>query len=345
MGATQPRPVAGRDYPRSYAQLLAWFGVDARCLDYLDWLRWPDGFVCPNCASAVGWRLADRRWKCGGCERKVSATAGTIFDKTRTPLTVWFAAAWLMVNSKTGISATQLQREMELGSYQTAWAMLHRYRSVMVLPGRDRLRGEVEVDESYLGGPEPGIPGRGALGKVLFAAAVELEEHSFGRARLGIIQDASAESLAAFLDANVEPGSRVVTDGWSSYPPATRDRYKHKGTSISASGLPAHEVLPATHRVFSLVKRWVMGTLQGSTSPAHLQGYFDEWVFRFNRRRSRSRGLLFYTLLRQAVDADPLTYRSLRKAGRTRPAPTTVPGPRSRPPSLEIGTVELPWRR
>jgi len=275
----------------------------------------------------------------------VSATAGTIFDKTRTPLTVWFAAAWLMVNSKTGISATQLQREMELGSYQTAWAMLHRYRSVMVLPGRDRLRGEVEVDESYLGGPEPGIPGRGALGKVLFAAAVELEEHSFGRARLGIIPDASAESLATFLEANVQPGSRVVTDGWSSYPPATRDRYEHKGTSISASGLPAHEVLPATHRVFSLVKRWVMGTLQGSTSPAHLQGYFDEWVFRFNRRRSRSRGLLFYTLLRQAVDAEPLTYRSLRKTGRTRPSPPTAPGPRSRPPSLEIGTVELPWRR
>lgn len=275
----------------------------------------------------------------------MSATAGTIFDKTRTPLTVWFAAAWLMVNSKTGISATQLQREMELGSYQTAWAMLHRYRSVMVLPGRDRLRGEVEVDESYLGGPEPGIPGRGALGKVLFAAAVELEEHSFGRARLEIIPDASAESLAAFLEANVQPGSRVVTDGWSSYPPATRGRYEHKGTSISASGLPAHEVLPATHRVFSLVKRWVMGTLQGSTSPAHLQGYIDEWVFRFNRRRSRSRGLLFYTLLRQAVDAEPLTYRSLRKAGRTRPAPPTTPGPRARPPSLEIGTVELPWRR
>lgn len=286
MGAAEPRPTAGQDYPGTYAQLRAWFSVDARCLDYLDWLRWPAGFVCPNCASPVGWRLTDRRWKCGGCERKVSATAGTIFDKTRTPLSVWFAAAWLMVNSKTGISATQLQREMELGSIQTAWAMLHRYRSVMVLPGRDLLRGDVEVDESYLGGPEPGVPGRGALAKTLFAAAVELGEGHFGRARVGLIPDASAESLAAFLEANVEPGSRVVTDGWSSYPPATRDRYEHHGTSVVASGLPAHEVLPATHRVFSLVKRWVMGTLQGSVSPEHLQSYFDEWVFRFNRRRS-----------------------------------------------------------
>ena len=239
-----------------------WFDEDWKCLDYLDyldWLRWPDGFVCPRCAGRVGWRLADSRWKCGGCDRKVSATAGTIFDKTRTPLTVWFATAWRMVGDKVGVSATQVQREMELGSIQTAWAMLHRYRSVMVRPGRDRLRGDVEVDESFLGGPEPGVPGRGALGKVLFAGAVELDLGGFGRARLGVIPDASAVSLSAFLDANVEPGSRVITDGWSAYPPATRDSYQHTGTSVAASGLHAHEVLPAVHRVFSLVKRWLMG--------------------------------------------------------------------------------------
>ena len=173
---------AGREYPRSYAELRAWFDADWKCLDYLDWLRWPKGFVCPHCASVVGWRLADSRWKCGGCDRKVSATAGTIFDKTRTPLTVWFATAWRMVGDKVGVSATQVQREMELGSYQTAWVMLHRYRSVMVRPGRDRPCGDVEVDESFLGGPEPGVPGRGALGKVLFAGAVELDESGFGRA-------------------------------------------------------------------------------------------------------------------------------------------------------------------
>src|SRR5665811_1450490 len=154
------RRAVGREYPRSYAQMRAWFDEDWKCLDYLDWLRWPDGFVCPHCASVVGWRLADSRWKCGGCDRKVSATAGTIFDKTRTPLTVWFATAWRMVGDKIGVSATQVQREMGLGSYQTAWAMLHRYRSVMVRPGRDRLRGDVEVDESFLGGPEPGVRGR-----------------------------------------------------------------------------------------------------------------------------------------------------------------------------------------
>ena len=188
------------------------------------------------------------------------------------------------------------------------------------------------------------MPGRGALGKVLFAGAVELDESGFGRARLGVIPNASAVSLAAFLDANVEPGSRVITDGWSAYPAATRDRYEHTGTSVAASGLAAHEVLPAVHRVFSLVKRWLMGTMQGSVSPEHVQAYFDEWVFRFNRRHSRSRGLLFHTLLRQAVEGQPVTYRSLRKAGRTRPAPQPARGARQLPPSLDVGRPELPWR-
>ena len=206
---------------------------------------------------------------CAGYDRRVSAMAGTIFDKTRTPLTVWFATAWRMVGDKVGVSATQVQREMELGSYQTAWVMLHRYRSVMVRPGRDRLRGDVEVDESFLGGPEPGVPGRGALGKVLFAGAVELDESGFGRARLGVIPNASAVSLAAFLAVNVEPGS------------------------------------------------------------CHHQ------------RHSRRRGLLFHTLLRQTVDGQPVTYRSLRKTGRTRPAPPPAHGLRRHPQSLDVGRPEL----
>lgn len=338
------QPVSGRDYPRSYSQLRAWFDEDWKCLDYLDFLRWPEGFVCPRCASSSGWRLADARWKCGGCDRKVSVTAGTIFDRTRTPLTVWFATAWRMVGDKVGVSATQIQREMEFGSYQTGWAMLHRYRSVMVRPGRDRLRGEVEVDEAFFGGPEAGIRGRGALGKVLVAGAVERHQHGFGRVRLGIIPDASAESLGAFLADNVEPGSQVITDGWSACPAATREHYRHAGTSVAASGLQAHEVLPAVHRVFALAKRWLMGTVQGSVSAEHLQAYLDEWVFRFNRRHSRSRGLLFHRLLQQAVDAPPLRYRELRKAGRTRPAPLPAHGARPTPASLDIGHPELPWR-
>ena len=147
------------------------------------------------------------------------------------------------------------------------------------------------------------------------------------------------------MAANVEPGSRVITDGWSAYPAATRDSYEHSATSIAASGRPAHEVLPGVHRVFSLVKRWLMGTMQGSVSPEHMQAYCDEWVFRFNRRNARSRGLLFYALLQQAIEGQPVTYRSLRKTGRTRPGPATATGSRKQPPSLDVGYPELPWRK
>jgi len=336
---------AGQDYPGSYAELRAWFDEDWKCLDYLDWLRWPQGFVCPRCAHAGGWRGSDRRWRCAGFDRRVSATAGTIFDNTRTPLTIWFSVAWQMTSSKIGVSAIHVQREMGLGSYQTAWAMLHRYRSVMVRPGRDRLTGDVEVDESYLGGPETGVAGRGALGKVLLAGAVERgPRRGFGRARLAVIPDASAASLRAFLTDNVEPGARVITDGWTSYPAATRELYEHRPTVVSGCGLAAHEVLPAVHTVFSLVKRWVMGTLQGSVSPEHLAAYLDEWVFRFNRRRSRSRGLLFHRLLAHAATSDALTYNQLRKAGRSRSAPPPPPAARALPQSLDLGHVGLPWR-
>ena len=158
------RPKAGVHYPGSLADLRAWFPDDAACLDYLAWLRWPDGVRCPHCGGSAPWPLKDGRYSCAVCRRRVSATAGTIFAGTRTPLTVWFEAAWLMTTSKAGTSALNLQRVLGLGSYQTAWAMLHRYRDVMVVPARDKLCGDVEVDETFIGGPKPGKRGRGAAG-------------------------------------------------------------------------------------------------------------------------------------------------------------------------------------
>jgi hypothetical protein len=139
----------------------SWFGTDADCLDYLEWLRWPDGFTCLSCGHAAAWRRGDGRYECAACPGRVSVTAGTIFDRTRTPLTVWFTACWLFATQKDGISALSLQRSLEIGSYQTAWAMLHRLRSVLVRPGRDRLSGLVEADETYIGGEEPGLAGGG----------------------------------------------------------------------------------------------------------------------------------------------------------------------------------------
>ena len=212
-------PHAGIHYPGALGEFQTWFQCDADCLDYLEWLRWPCGFVCQECCHAGGWRLGDGRFMCTDCGSRTSVTAGTIFDRTRTPLTVWFAACWNFACGKDGISALSLKRTLEIGSYQTAWAMLHRLRSVLVRPDRELLRGRVEVDETYIGGLDPGLPGGRAHGKkVLTCVAVEIiEPKGFGRCRMTPVADASAESLLAFVSANVEPGATVITDAWQGY--------------------------------------------------------------------------------------------------------------------------------
>lgn len=338
---------AGRDYPRSYSELRAWFPDDESCCDYLDWLRWPDGFVCPRCETPSGsWRLGDGRFWCERCRRRVSVTAGTLFHRTRTPLSVWFATAWYMTSAKNGVSAKTLHRLLGFGSYQTAWTMLHRFRTAMVRPGRDRLSGDVEVDESYIGGIKPGKRGRGALGKVLVVVAVEvLSPKGFGRCRLRVIRTAEASTLRSFLLDCVEPGFVVVTDGFVSYPPAVGNEYGHRPFPVAGSGVRAHVVLPGVHRVASLVKRWLLGTHQGAVEADHLQGYLDEFAFRFNRRRSEFRGLLFRRLLEQAVQVGPVTYRSLvvnPSPKRTKPQPPSTR--RVGPLSLAVTLPARPWR-
>jgi transposase-like protein len=332
-------------YPRSLGEFQAWFGTDADCLDYLDWLRWPEGFVCAECGQRRSWELGDGRYECSACHERSSVTAGTIFDKTRTPLTVWFMACWLFASQKDGISALALKRALEIGSYQTAWAMLHRLRSVLVRPGRERLRGEVEVDETYIGGEEPGLRGGRQRGKkVLVAVAVErLEPRGFGRCRMVPIANASAETLRGFLEDNVEPGATVITDGWPSYPPATADLYTHQPIK-GASGAQASALLPGVHTVSSLAKRWLLGTHHGSVDEEHLPAYLNEFVFRFNRRRSRSRGLVFYRVLQLASAHDPVHYRQLivnPTPGKLKRQP---PGVYGRPPSLERPPALRPWR-
>lgn len=302
-----PRP--GIDYPGTWDELLAWFPNEAASIDYLEGLRWPERFVCPACEGEDAWRIAGPRWMCTACGRKTSVTAGTIFDKTRTPLRTWFAAVWYVTNQKYGTSALGLQRVLGLGSYQTAWTMLHKLRRAMVRPGRDRLAGDVEVDETYVGGHEQGVRGRETRRKAIVAIAVELAApRGFGRARLRRVPDVSAESLVGFVAEAVEPGSVVHTDGWRSYNALPEQGYTRKTTVLSASGDPAHVSMPAVHRVASLLKRWLLGTHQGAVRPEQLDYYLDEFTFRFNRRTSRSRGMLFYRLLEQAVVTDPAPY-------------------------------------
>jgi transposase-like protein len=217
---------------------------------------------------------------------------------------------WL-ASQKNGASALGLQRVLGLGSYKTAWTWLHKFRRAMVRPGRDRLTGRVEVDETYLGGLEEGVRGRQTERKSLIAIAAQEDGAGIGRIRMKRIQDASADSLMAFLQEAIEPGSSVHTDGWLGYLPTEDKGYVHEVTFLKGKKESASQLMPRVHRIASLLKRWILGTHQGAVSHEHLEFYLDEFTFRFNRRRSRNRGKLFYRLVQQAVVVDPVPYKSL----------------------------------
>jgi len=293
------------------AELETRFGTEQACRDYLLKLRWPEGFVCPRCRGRSAWTTNRNLQVCAGCQYQASLTAGTIFQDTRKPLTMWFRAIWWVTAQKNGASALGLQRILGLGSYFTAWTWLHKLRRAMVRPGRDRLHGRVEVDETYIGGLEEGVRGRQTETKALVAVACEEEGRAIGRIRLRRIRDASAGSLEAFVAEAIEPGSVVHTDGWEGYASLEMKGYTHRVTVLKRGQQSAAELLPRVHLVVSLLKRWLVGTHQGAVSLQHLDYYLDEFTFRFNRRKSRSRGKLFYRLLQQAVAVEPAPYKAV----------------------------------
>jgi transposase-like protein len=300
------------DYPATLLEFERRFSTEEACRRYLTCLRWPEGFRCPRCGSGRAWpRIGGGLTECADCGYKASATAGTIFDRTRIPLHIWFRVMWLVTSQKNGASALGLQRQLGLKRYETVWTMLHKLRRAMVRPGRERLSGKVEVDETYVGGEEEGVHGRETTSKSLVAIAAEEDGKGIGRIRLGAVADASGRSLIPFIEETVEPGSVVHTDGWSGYGELTNKGYQHEVTNIKGSGMLGHEVMPRVHRVASLLKRWLLGTHQGSVRPQHLDYYLDEFTFRFNRRTSRKRGKLFYRLVQQAVQAEPVYWKDV----------------------------------
>lgn len=294
------------EYPRNLSELEVNFSTEEDCRVYLARLRWPEGFRCPRCGWGKAWPVRGVLLECAGCGSQTSVTAGTIFQDTRTPLPVWFRAMWWVTTQKNGASALGLQRVLGLKSYETAWAWLHKLRRAMVRPGRNLLSGRVEVDESYLGGLEEGLRGRRMEEKALIVVAAQEDGMGIGRIRMRQVADASAQSLEPFLLESVERGSVVHTDGWSGYSGVTDQGYVHEVTIIKRSRRSASELLPRVHRVISLLKRWLMGTHQGAVSHKHLDYYLDEFTFRFNRRRSKSRGKLFFRLVQQAVAVEPV---------------------------------------
>jgi transposase-like protein len=244
---------------------------------------------------------------CCQCRHQVSVTAGTILQDTHLPLITWFRAMWHVTTQKNGVSALGLQRVLGLGSYKTAWLLLHKLRRAMVRPGRDRLHGTVEVDEAFWGGQESGVDGRFTEAKALIIVAAEEDGLGTGRIRLRRIPDATRQVLHGFIAEAIEPGSTVRTDGLMAY--RELQGYVHV-PQVRRPGAGEH-VLPRVHRVISLLKRWLMGTHQGAVRHEYLDDYLNEFAFRFNRRKSASRGKLFYRLAQQAAQVEPATFAAI----------------------------------
>ena len=297
------------EYPKTPAEFDALFCSEQACREYLMRLRWPEGIACPECHGVKVWPTKRGLWVCASCGHQISVTAGTIFQDTRKPLSLWFRGMWYVTGQKTGTSALGLQRILGLASYRTAWTWLHKLRRAMVRPGRDRLSGTVEVDETYVGGPREGKRGRGAAGKRLVLIAAEIDGTRTGRIRLASVPDASGDSLAGAIQQMIEPGTLVQTDGWAGYGPLEAKGYRHH--VVRATQELGDNLLPHCHRVASLLKRWMLGTHQGAISHEHLEYYLDEFTFRFNRRTSRHRGKLFFRLAQQAVAVEPQPYRAM----------------------------------
>src|SRR3954451_590163 len=297
------REVAMVQRPGSLPEFEARFPDHEACARWLFGKRWPDGFRCPGCGHARGWERGRGTLlvECARCRRQTSVTAGTVLHRSHLPLELWFLAAWLVATHKDGMSARQLWEQLGLGSYESAWLLLRKLRHAMVDPEREPLARLVEVDESSLpfrGGGEPARPGRSHDGKLLIAGAVEIRGKGPGRTRLAVIGDYSAVALGAFVAAAIAAGSTVVSDGWSGY--ARLKEVKHDPKVVGEA--PAHAVLPWIHRVFANAKRWALGVYHGLREE-HLQAYLDEFVFRFNRRRTPQAA--FARLLGLAVTIGP----------------------------------------
>ena len=301
-----------KEYPDTIREFFHMFPDDHACLKYLITLRWPNGFICPSCNQASDpWRESRNRLTCPRCRRKVTVTAGTLFEKTRTPLATWLEAAWHVTTAKNGMSAKTLERTIGT-SYHVAWMMLQRFRVAMVNSERAKLTGTVEVDETLVGGAgHGGKRGRGSS-KDLVVIAVEIKEpKGFGRIRMRHIPNASGDSLIPFIKESISPNATLITDGWSGYNKISDCGYTRVIKNISDSDDFAHVIMPGVHRLSSLLKRWILGTHQGSVSGMHLQAYLEEYTFRFNRRNSKSRGLVFKRLIEHSLLSKPIAQKDI----------------------------------
>jgi transposase-like protein len=302
------------DFPRTMMEFDDRFSSEDACRDYLMRIRWPDGFRCPSCGADRYWPVSGHLLECRSCGRQTSLTAGTVMHGTRKPLRMWFMAMWWICTQKTGGSARGLQRLLGLGSYQTAWAWLHKLRRAMIRTGREPLEGPVEVDDGFIGGEEEGVIGRKTLRKAKIVVAVEISgplRSQVGRVRIRHVDDFSASSLVGFVEEAVCPGSRIITDAWTGYAPLEQKGFVHEVHNKASDSADTLRMLANVHKVVSLLKRWLMGTHQGAVRQQQLQHYLDEFVFRHNRRKSRHVGKVFYRMLQGSAATAPTPYKRL----------------------------------
>lgn len=296
-------------HPANLVELMDLFPTEESCLEYLSLIRWPDGYVCMRCESKDVWKMSSGLYRCQTCRYAGSVISGTLFQDTHKPLRLWFHAIWHIVSQKNGVSALGLQKALGLGSYHTAWEWLHKLRRAMVRPGRDKLSGTIEVNETLIGGESAGKRGRGAEGKTLVLIAAEDTPNGIGRIRLSTISDASGDVLTQAIQQMVEVGSTIHTDGWAGYNGLNNLGYVH--LPMTNRNVKEEDVVEHTHLVAALLKRWLIGTLHGAINHKNLPYYLDEFTFRFNRRTSSSRGKLFYRLIEQALAIDPVPAKLL----------------------------------
>jgi len=300
------------NYPNNQIDFEKMFSTEKKCLEYLIAVRWFDDYTCSQCNNNSYWFTSKNRIVCRNCGFQTTPLAGTVFEQTNKPLSLWFRAIWWMIAQKNGVSASGLQKVLGLGSYTTAWTWLQKLRHLTVNPDREKLNGIIEVDETLVGGKSKGKRGRGALNKGIVIIAVEILAKGTGRIRLGKVPKATGKNLLKFITDNIEQKSTVITDGWKGYSKVNESGYIHK-IELSVVKSQDEELLANAHRVASLLKRWLIGTHQNFVSAKRLKYYLDEFVFRYNRRSSKSRGLLFYRIIEQAVKHKPIKYADVFK--------------------------------
>lgn len=296
-----------KDFPSTLLEFEHWFRTEDDCRAYLERIRWPQGFVCPRCQARTAWKTSNGVFRCRGCAANVTLTAGTVFHRSRISLRLWYRAIWWVTNQKTGISAMGLQRLLGLRSYQTAWTMMHKLRRAMVRPDREQLTGDVEVDETLVGGLRPGNHARQAKNIVIIAA--EIRAGGTGRIRLALLSNDNSASIIRFVNKNVAAGSQIVSDGAWAYASLPDHGFRHRRLPRAGSA-----ELPRVHRIAALLKRWLLGTFQGRASPKQLEHYLEEFAFRFNRRESVVRGQLFYRLIQQCAGRTPTPYSVITRS-------------------------------